>query len=519
MQTSARFSSCVKLHFIFIAGVLLSLQANADSFKFRFRNTSKSTLAIFYKDIRKDGSYKTKAIFKLASGEQKDKEISVSKNDTLAFYGQSTEGENSVYIRRDYSYLKQQKLPVWIIPIVIPEKLNTRFESLEGLGLQLEHNKVLNFLLKLDSTSMSSLTLLENNFQNVYPLGTFIFVDTKTNRLLIPPLEPSFWAGSENYLTIQDSLYTLINNERRGQANVQLAYFVAKLFDSLRVSNTAELEFKGQLSLIRWKPGPTANIYQVFNDKSVQAFMQNCFAQINEPDVQFRRYRLYFVSSYERIDNLQISGKKFYSFGNETDASVQGQLFSTDLGIMFSKNNVFSNYFSIQNAVLRTKAYDFTSMLFNAFKNNTRNKILTDTYANQHEITEAIVGEYNNLVAYNPNPQGLNLVKLSKDDVSSSLVPVITTVNNLTPYAPAPLDTSRQAAASGSAEKAETYNNRVKLYNSHLKQLNVLIKQLDQTNADIAKLSQQDNSKAFPAGNPSVMLNEMEVSNAIVRKD
>src|SRR5205823_4582310 len=123
-------------------------------------------------------------------------------------------------------------------------KLSTRFESLENLGLQLEHNKVLNFLLKLDSTSMSSMALLENNFQNVYPLGTFIFIDTKTNKLLIPPLEPSFWAGSENYLTVQDSLSAFINNERRGQANVQLAYFVAKLFDSLRVSNTAEIQFK-----------------------------------------------------------------------------------------------------------------------------------------------------------------------------------------------------------------------------------------------------------------------------------
>lgn len=223
---------------------------------------------------------------------------------------------------------------------------------------------------------MSSLSMLENNFQNIYPLGTFIFVDTKTNRLLLPPLEPSFWNNSETYLTIQDSLYAMVNKGHTGMANTQVAYFVAKMFDSLKVNNTAELEFKAKLSLIRWKPSVNANIYQVFNDKAVLDFIQNCYAQIDNPDKEYQRYRLYFLSSYERIDDLEIYGKQFYNFSNQANISLSAptQIFSTNLGVMYTKDKTLSNYYSIQNAVLRTKAYDFTSLLFNGFKNNVKTK-------------------------------------------------------------------------------------------------------------------------------------------------
>jgi len=132
-------------------------------------------------------------------------------------------------------------------------------------------------------------------------------------------------------------------------ANVQVAYFVAKMFDSLKVDNTAELGFKAKLSLIRWKPSVNADIYQVFNDKAVMDFLQNCYAQIDDPDKEYQRYRLYFLSSYERIDNLEITGKKFYSFGNQADLSLMNnpatQIFSTNIGVMYTKNKTMSNYY------------------------------------------------------------------------------------------------------------------------------------------------------------------------------
>jgi hypothetical protein len=292
------------------------LVSSAEGFKFKIRNTTKSNISVFYKITEKSGDFKVHSLFKMMPGEERIKEVSVSKGDTISFYGQDNDDQTSVTVKKDFEYLKQNKNTVCDIPILIPIKENTNFESLEGLTQQLEHNKVLNFLLKLDSSSMSSMSMLENNFQNVYPLGTFIFVDTKTNQLLIPPLEPSFWNNSENYLTIQDSLFTLVTNAHSGSANVQVAYFVAKMFDSLGVNNTAELDFKAQLSLIRWKPSATANIYQVFNDRSVEDFMQNCYSLINNPDIDFQRYRLYFLTSYERIDNMSIYGKKFYNFGH-----------------------------------------------------------------------------------------------------------------------------------------------------------------------------------------------------------
>lgn len=500
----------------------LPFLAHAEGFKFKLKNTSKSNVAVFYRVSEKSGSFKLKALLDLKPGEEKIKEVSVSKGDTIAFYGQDGENQTSVMVRKTYAVLKKDSRTVFYIPIIIPEKQTTSFESLEGLSVKLEHNKVLNFLLKIDSSSMSSLSMLENNFQNVYPLGTFIFVDTKTNQLLLPPLEPSFWNSSENYLTIQDSLYAMVNTDKRGMANVQVAYFVAKMFDSLRVNNTAELEFKAKLSLVRWKPTADADIYQVFNDKAVQVFLQNCYAQINNPDQEYQRYRLYFLSSYERIDDLEIYGKQYYNFGNEADLSLStpAQVFSTNLGVMYTKNKTLSNYYSVQGAVLRTKAYDFTSLLFNSFKKNVKNTIIANAYANQHDITLGIVDEYKNLVAYNPDPVQLSLMALDPKDNNPSLVPIATTVNNLSPYAYMAADTSKSAAATADNYKINTFNNKVKFYNSHLKQINLLFKQLDQNNSDITKLLQTNTDKSFSSTVSSAgLLKEIEVNSKIVRKE
>jgi len=516
-------SSCPNISIFFLSSIFLLLPviANAAGFKFKIKNTAKTNLAVFYRINKKSGNFKVKTLFSLKPGEERIKDISIDKGDTVAFYGQDAEDETSVTVRKDFASLIQNKNTVYYIPIIVPEKQTSNFESLDGLSVKLEHNKVLNFLLKMDSSSMSSLSMLENNFQNVYPLGTFIFVDTKTNRLLLPPLEPSFWNNSENYLTIQDSLYAMVNKSKAGMVNAQVAYFVAKMFDSLRVNNTAELEFKAKLSLIRWKPSANADIYQIFDDKAVDAFLQNCYAQINNPDQEYQRYRLYFLSSYERIDDLEIYGKQYYSLGNEADLSLStpAQVFSTNLGIMYTKQKTLSNYYSVQGAVLRTKAYDFTSLLFNAFKNNVKNKIIAETVNNQHNITVAIVDEYKSLVAYNPDPVRLSLQAIDPKDVSPSLVPIETTVNNLSPYTYMPSDTSKQASATANNYKIDTYNNKVKFFNSHLKEIDNLIKQLDQTNSDLTKISQTNPDKSFSSTvNSPGLLKEIEVNSQIVRK-
>jgi len=512
----------IVLNVVMLLLAILPLFAHADNFKFKLRNTAKTNVAVFYRINKKSGGFKLKALLSLKPEEEKIKEVAVNKGDTIAFYGQDAEEQTSVFIKKDYATLKRNANTVTYVPIIIPEKQSTNFESLEGLSVKLEHNKVLNFLLKIDSSSMSSLSMLENNFQNIYPLGTFIFVDTKANRLLLPPLEPSFWNSSETYLTIQDSLYAMVNKDKRGMANAQVAYFVAKMFDSLRVNNTAELEFKAKLSLLRWKPAPNANIYQIFNDKSVHDFLQNCYAQINNPDQEFQRYRLYFLSSYERIDDLEIYGKQYYNFGNEADLSLSSpaEVFSTNIGVMYTKNKTLSNYYSVQGAVLRTKAYDFTSLLFNSFKNNIRDKILADAYANQHKITLAIVDEYKSLVAYNPDPVRLSLQALDPKDANPSLVPIETTVSNLSPYNNMAADTSKLVSAVENNYKVDTYNNKVKFYNAHLNKINSLIKQLDQTDSDLERISQTNPDKSFSStANAQGLLKEVEVNSQIVRKE
>ncbi|MDB5139492.1 MAG: hypothetical protein JWR12_1408 [Mucilaginibacter sp.] len=529
ISSTFKLQSAIKKTKVHIGLVLfLSCSASlvkAESFKFKLKNTTKNVVTVFYKISKKSGTFKVRTLAKLAPGDEKIKEVSLSKNDTVSFYGQNAEDETSAIVRRDFATLIKQKNEVYYIPIIIPEKANTSFESLEGLSLQLEHNKVLNFLLKMDSTSMTSLSMLENNFQNIYPLGTFIFVDTKTNRLLVPPLEPSYWNNNENYFTIQDSLYAMVNNNHALQAGVQVS-FIAKLFDSLRVNNAEELEFKGKLSLLRWKPTANANIYQILNDKAIQDFLQNCYDQIDDPNTEYSRFRLYFLSSYERIDDLEIYGKQFYTFGNEADVSLMSsgnpgfQLLSTNLGMLYTKTKTLSNYYSVQNAVLRTKAYDFTSLLFNGFNNSIKRRLIDDAYHTQHLLVSAILGEYSGLVDYNPDPAKLNLVKLNEKDTTSSLTPVLTTVSNLQPYISVTPDTSKQASVVAKNNQIEGYNNKVKIFNSYLTKINSLIKQLNQTNSDIVKMSASNaNQYKGYTKNSTGLLNEIVVSNSIIRKE
>jgi len=498
------------------------LFASSYGFKFKIKNTAKTNVSVFCRISQKKGGFKLRSLLSLKPGEEREKNISVDKGDTVAFYGQDAEEQTSVIIKKTFTLLEQNSHTIYYIPIIIPQKETSSFQSLQGLSVKLEQNKVLNFLLKMDSASMSSLSMLESNFQNIYPLGTFIFVDTKTNRLLLPPLEPSFWNSNETYLTIQDSLYALVNTDKRGMANAQVAYFVTKMFDSLRVNNTAELEFKAKLSLVRWKPTAAADIYQVFNDKAVMAFLQNCYAQITDPGQQYQRYRLYFLSSYERIDDLEIFGKQFYNFGNQADLSLgaPAQVFSTSLGVMYTKSKTLSNYYSVQGAVLRTKAYDFTAQLFNSFQSNVKNKILADNYADQQRLANDILDEYKSLVVYNPNPVEMSLQPIDPKDAHPSIAAIETTIKNLTSYTNQPADTSKTAAAVANNVKINTYNNKVKLYNSHLKQIDYLFKQLDQTDNDIEKISKTNPEKSFSSSvNSPGLLKEIEVNSQIVRKE
>jgi hypothetical protein len=505
--------------------LIIPILAHAEGFKFRVKNVTKNVVTVFYKVSKKNGGFKVHELIKLAPGEEKLKEVSAGKGDTLAFYGQDAEDQTSLIVRRDFDFLSKQKDEVYYIPIVIPQKESTNFESMEGLSQQLEHNKVLNFLMKLDSSSMSSLSLLENNFQNVYPLGTFLFVDTKTNRLLLPPLEPSFWNNTENYFTIQDSIYALVNNNKQFQAGASVS-FIAKLFDSLKVDNAEELEFKAKLSLLRWRPSATANIYQIITDKSFESFLENCYQQIDNPDQQYTHYRLYFLSSYEQVDDLEISGKQFYTYGNEADIGLQAgdgnfAAFSTNLGTLYTKNKTLSNYYSVQNSVIRTKAYDFTALLFNGFKNSVKEKLIEDAEMNERRLISAILSEYGQLVDYNPNPTELSLVNINVKDTTGALTGVITTVSNLSPYQAEAPDTAKAAATNGTNDKIDGFNNKVRIFNSHLKEVNDLIKQLNQTNSDIVKMSESKNNNPYRdyAKNSAGLLKEIDVNTEIVRKE
>jgi hypothetical protein len=146
---------------------------------------------------------------------------------------------------------------------------------------------------------------------------------------------------------------------------------------------------------------------------------------------------------------------------------------------------------------------------------------LEDAYHTQKRLASAILGEFDNLVDYNPNPEALSLVKPNPKDTTAALTPVITTVSNLSPYLYRVLDTARTPAAIAANDKIDGFNNRARIFNSHLKEINSLIRQLNETNSDIVKMQESVNRNQYKnyAKSSAGMLNEIEVSNKIIRKE
>src|ERR1700761_1604076 len=121
---------CTKICVAIFMVICLPAAVLATGFKFRIKNNGKNKLAVFYRINEHSGDVKVKPLFSLDPAQMKEKEISLKKGDTIAFYGQDTEDQTSITIKRDYATLSQQKNAVYTIPIIIPEKTNTSFESL-----------------------------------------------------------------------------------------------------------------------------------------------------------------------------------------------------------------------------------------------------------------------------------------------------------------------------------------------------------------------------------------------------
>src|ERR1700757_5367376 len=93
---SSRLTISRKLKIIVLLACIMPFFANADGIKFNIKNTTKNVVTVFYKIDKKSGVYKLRSLVKLAPGEQKLKEESISKGDTIEFYGQDAQDQTSV---------------------------------------------------------------------------------------------------------------------------------------------------------------------------------------------------------------------------------------------------------------------------------------------------------------------------------------------------------------------------------------------------------------------------------------
>jgi hypothetical protein len=95
--------------------------ARADGFKFRLKNTAKTNVAVYYKVNKRSGGFKVKALLSLKPGEEKIREVSLSKGDTIAFYGQDAENNTSVMVKKVFARLNRIKTRLPIFPLLFPK--------------------------------------------------------------------------------------------------------------------------------------------------------------------------------------------------------------------------------------------------------------------------------------------------------------------------------------------------------------------------------------------------------------
>src|SRR5437868_1491251 len=92
--------------FTLLCFLLLPFLSKADGFKFKIKNTDKTAVSVFCKITKKSGKFKLKPLVSLKAGEERIKDVSVSKGDTIAFYGQDAEDETSIVVKRDFTDLE-----------------------------------------------------------------------------------------------------------------------------------------------------------------------------------------------------------------------------------------------------------------------------------------------------------------------------------------------------------------------------------------------------------------------------
>ena len=92
----ARYTPAISKILFCLIIICSTISAQATGIKFKIKNTAKTNVAVFYRINKKSGSFKLKTLLNLKPGEEKIKDISVEKGDTIAFYGQDAEDETSV---------------------------------------------------------------------------------------------------------------------------------------------------------------------------------------------------------------------------------------------------------------------------------------------------------------------------------------------------------------------------------------------------------------------------------------
>jgi hypothetical protein len=459
----------------FLLLILLTNVAVAKKFPFKLTNNTAFPIQVsaqLMKGVEKDNP---DFLFVLKPNESKQFEYKVRNGEKVKFIGVGG-GIETLPLVKSFENLSSRIPNEYSLVLPVLDKLNV-IELNEAIA-KIKNDNILKIL-------MDSSKYLKDELP---PLGTFLFIDTKANSVL--PLTASYWKNEQLIRNVDNQYFnttSYINSTNAGSLSVSGVPFLRSLSTSFNSSNIMEVVWDIQNAHIQqWQPNDK-NVFQILQDPVNDGFIKACVGEMKAKNLAGGDYQLLFISSAYVVDKIKIAGRKYNAISFNADVDFQipptgvevVQPIGVDASFKYTRAKTYSNVDSTLNAYLRFLAQDYTPAL-NAYLTQQERKTQKDAAVAKAEgLKNSIIGQYSVLQS------------LDGSLIKSDAVDVIIPIANSTPELVLRTEITDSANNNITAKSELEYNSRARQYNSVLLSLKENVMNYKLTLESIDKLAQQ----------------------------
>lgn len=455
--------------------LLLTQSAFAKKFLFKLTNNTAFPIQVsaqLIKGVEKDNP---DFLFVLNPNESKDFDYKVKSGEKVKFIGVGG-GIETLPLVKSYDILSTKARNEYSLVVPVLDKLNVI--DLNDAIAKLKNDNILRIL--MDSAKYAK--------DELPPLGTFLFINTKTSSVL--PLTAAYWKN-ENLLRKVDNQYfnttSFINSSNAGSLSISGVPFLRSLSTSFSSSNIMEVVWDIQNAHIeQWQPSDK-NVFQILQDPVNDFFIKACVNEMKDKKLAGGDYQLLFISSAYVVDKIKIAGRKYNAVSFNADVDFQlppagvevVQPIGVDASYKYTRAKTYSNVDSTLNAYLKFLAQDYTPALNSYLTQQDRLTQKNAALAKIQELKTSISQQYSALQSLDNS--------LIKSDAVDVIIPIV----NSTPELKLKEETIDSTGNNITPQTDLDYNKKARQYNSLLSSLKENVAGYKLTVESIDKLSQQ----------------------------